>query len=266
MADRVEIVPAGRLASVRGLTIQRGGRTVLDAVDLDIDTGEIVTLIGPNGGGKTTLVRAMLGLVEPDGGQVYRRAALKVGYVPQRLAIDRSMPLTVRRFMTLTRSAGSVEISAALGETGAEHLLHRSVHELSGGEFQRIALARALLCRPDLLVLDEPVQGVDFSGEIALYELIGAIRHRHSCGILLVSHALHLVMRATDRVVCLNGHICCAGGPDAVRRDPQFLRLFGVGGGAPIAIYTHQHDHTHGTGGGGEPVDAGNASDAPPNQ
>jgi zinc transport system ATP-binding protein len=262
MADGGEIEIGNRLAVAHNVSVRRGGRLVLKGVDLEIRAGEIVTLIGPNGGGKSTLVRAMLGLVELDGGEVARRPGLRAGYVPQRLAIDRTMPLSVRRFMTLTRPAAPAEIAAALAETGADHLIGRSIHDLSGGEFQRVALARALLCRPELLVLDEPVQGVDFSGEIALYELIGAIRDRYGCGILLVSHDLHLVMRATDRVVCLNGHICCAGGPDAVRRDPQFLRLFGVGGGAPIAIYTHQHDHTHGTGGGGEPVDPGRS--APP--
>ncbi len=241
------------LVSAEHLTVRRGSRVILDDVGLTIRRGEIVSLIGPNGGGKSTLVKTLLGLLAPDAGTVKRQAGLKIGYVPQRLALDPTLPLPVWRFMTLTRHAGAEAIRAGLAETGVAHLYERQVESLSGGEFQRVALARALLHKPDWLVLDEPVQGVDFAGEADLYRLIGEIRDRYRCGILLVSHDLHVVMAATDHVICLNQHVCCAGRPEAVSRDSAYQRLFGPRG--ELAIYAHHHDHTHGLGGGGEPPD-----------
>jgi zinc transport system ATP-binding protein len=241
------------LVSAEGVTVRRGSRTILDGVSVIVPRGEIVSLIGPNGGGKSTLVKVLLGLLRPSAGTVGRAPDLKVGYVPQRLALDPTLPLPAWRFMTLTQRADKVAILAALSETGVAHLVDRQVESLSGGEFQRVALARALLHRPDLLVLDEPVQGVDFAGEAAIYRLIAEIRDRYRCGILLVSHDLHVVMAATDHVVCLNQHVCCAGRPEAVSRDAEYQRLFGPRG--ELAIYSHHHDHTHGLGGGGEPVD-----------
>jgi len=233
------------LLETRGLGVFRGGRWLVRGVDLSVRPGEIVTLIGPNGSGKSTTVRSALGIVKPDEGAVRRKPALKVGYVPQKLQIDWSMPLTVERLMRLTAPLSRSEIMAALEETGIAHLAGAGVQTLSGGEFQRALLARAIARRPDLLVLDEPVQGVDFSGEVALYELIARFRDKTGCGVLLISHDLHVVMAATDTVICLNGHVCCSGRPEDVAQSADYAQLFGRRGSEALAIYRHHHDHTH---------------------
>ena len=243
MADRNEV--QGPLLSARRLSYALGGRIILDGVDMEVSPHEIVTLIGPNGAGKTTLVRLLLGLATPQSGRIERTPGLAIGYLPQRFAADPTIPLTVARFLTLTRSASSQEISESLTEVGAGHLAGAQLADLSGGEFQRVALARALIGRPGLLVLDEPVQNVDYAGEAELYALIGRIRDRRGCGILLVSHDLHVVMAASDRVICLNHHICCSGVPESVARHPEYLRLFGPEAAEVYAVYPHTHDHVH---------------------
>jgi zinc transport system ATP-binding protein len=184
-----------------------------------------------------------LGVLKPAEGRAVRAPDLKVGYVPQKIAIDWTLPLSVDRFMRLTSRLDDREVSAALERTGVARLRHAEIRTLSGGEFQRVMLARALARRPQLLVLDEPVQGVDFTGEIALYELISGIRNELSCGILLISHDLHVVMAATDQVICLNGHVCCHGSPVAVAQSPEYQRLFGDR--PTLAVYRHEHDHSH---------------------
>jgi zinc transport system ATP-binding protein len=229
----------------RGVSLKLGNRAILDSVDIDVMPGEIVTLIGPNGAGKSSLVRVLLGLQAVTGGRVVRRNGLRVGYVPQRFPLIPNVPLDVKRLLSLTLRPAPVDIEAALTETGIAHLKNATVASLSGGELQRALLARALLRRPELLVLDEPVQAVDFIGETKLYELISEIRRRHGCGILMVSHDLHMVMAESDRVICLNGHICCEGGPETVRRDPEFVKLFGPQAARVIAAYSHHHDHDH---------------------
>jgi len=236
--------PAALIAA-SGLGVARGGRWLVRGVDLAIRPREIVTLIGPNGSGKSTTVKALLGILPVSAGRVTRREGLTIGYVPQRLAVDWTMPLTVRRLMTLTGRHPAPAVAAALDEVGIAQLAGAPVQQLSGGEFQRALLARALIRRPDLLVLDEPVQGVDFAGEIALYELIHGIRERLGCGILMISHDLHIVMGKTDTVVCLNGHVCCSGSPQAVTESPEYRALFGSQAAAALAIYRHHHDHVH---------------------
>ena len=237
------------LLALEGLGIRRGApgreRWLIQNVDLSVGRGEIVTLIGPNGAGKSTLVRAAVGILRPDRGQVIRAPGLRIGYVPQRLSVDRTLPLTVRRFMTLTEGHPPAEIDQALGEVGIAHLAGQELQTLSGGEFQRALIARALVRQPHLLVLDEPVQGVDFAGEIALYDLIRKIRDRLNCGVLLISHDLHIVMAATDTVVCLNHHVCCSGTPHAVAESPAYRQLFGTRAAQALAVYQHHHDHTH---------------------
>jgi len=233
------------LIEARGLGVARGGHWLVRGVDLAIRPREIVTLIGPNGSGKSTTVKALLGILPVSAGKVTRREGLTIGYVPQRLAVDWTMPLTVRRLMTLTGRHPAPAIAAALDEVGIAQLAQAPVQQLSGGEFQRALLARALIRRPDLLVLDEPVQGVDFAGEIALYELIHGIRERLGCGILMISHDLHIVMGKTDTVICLNGHVCCSGSPQAVTESPEYRALFGSQAAAALAIYRHHHDHVH---------------------
>jgi len=230
----------------RELTLEAQGQPVLDRVGIEVRRGEIVTLIGPNGAGKTTLVRVLLGLQRPDSGMVNKGPGVRVGYVPQRFALDPVLPLTVDRFLGLARRSPPAEKEAVLEEVGAPGLLGRSMHALSGGEMQRVLLSSALLRDPSLLVLDEPVQGVDYSGQAELYGLIARIRDRRGCGILLISHDLHLVMAATDQVVCLNRHVCCSGLPEAVSRHPEYVALFGRSTASELAIYSHRHDHRHG--------------------
>ncbi|MEO1143372.1 MAG: ATP-binding cassette domain-containing protein [Pseudomonadota bacterium] len=212
---------------------------------MTVEPGEIVTLIGPNGSGKSTTAKMALGVVRPDEGTASKRDELRVGYVPQKLLVDWTLPLTVNRFMRLTGQIKEAEAKAAMSATNTLHLSQAEVRTLSGGEFQRVMLARAMATKPDLLVLDEPVQGVDFNGEIALYELIKKIRDDLNCGILLISHDLHVVMAATDRVICLNGHVCCSGTPTTVASSQEYKALFGARATSGLAIYEHSHDHEH---------------------
>lgn len=242
---------------IRGvdLTVTKGGKPIIDRVNLVVNAGEIVTLVGPNGAGKSTLIRALLRLTECDTGRIERKPGLTVGYVPQFLEIDPTFPLDVCRFLLLGAPGARTKIQAALEEVGVASAVNTPMQGLSGGEMRRVLLARALLRDPDLLVLDEPTAGVDFGGQAELYEIIRTIRDRRRCGILLVSHNLHLVMAATDRVLCLNHHVCCEGKPDVVTRNPAYLTLFGSEAVASaMAVYTHQHDHHHDL--TGAPVDA----------
>jgi zinc transport system ATP-binding protein len=233
------------LVSLSNVGIRRNGRWLVRGIDFSVSRGEIVTLIGPNGSGKSTSAKTAIGILKPDEGRVERVAGLKVGYVPQKLSIDWTLPLTVRRLMTLTGPLPGHELTAALESVGIAHLADAEVQHLSGGEFQRALLARAVARKPDLLVLDEPVQGVDFSGEIALYDLIKSIRNSSGCGILLISHDLHVVMAATDTVICLNGHVCCRGTPQTVSQSREYVQLFGTRAAQSLAVYSHNHDHTH---------------------
>lgn len=226
------------------ITVRRGGRDILQNASLRLDAGKIVTLIGPNGAGKTTLVRSVLGLIRPDSGEIRRQPDLRIGYMPQKLHLDNSLPLTVRRFLALGGKP-RLQLEEVLSLTGISELQEAGMQALSGGETQRVLLARALLRDPQLLVLDEPVQGVDVTGQTRLYGLINTIRKQRNCAVLLVSHDLHLVMATTDTVICLNRHICCHGHPDTVTADPAYLALFGKSHQPAMALYTHRHDHHH---------------------
>ncbi len=201
--------------------------------------------MGPNGAGKSTLVRVLLGLVTPDAGRVERAPGLVIGYVPQRLALERTIPLTVAHFLTLGTRCNRERLAATLNDVSAGHLAGRQVHALSGGELQRVALARALLREPQLIVLDEPATGFDYKGEVELYELIERLRATRGLAVLMVSHDLHVVMAKSDRVLCINGHICCSGQPSVVAHDPAYRALFGDQGARAVAIYSHHHDHSH---------------------
>ena len=247
MENSLAIAPGRtRLVELTNAGINVGGRWLVRGVDLTIDRGEIVTLVGPNGSGKSTTAKMVLGILSPDEGALARTKDIKVAYVPQKIDIDWTLPLTVRRFVDLTGRLDDEEAKEALSATGVWHLAGEEIRHLSGGELQRVLLARAIGRKPDLLVLDEPVQGVDVNGEIALYELIGKIRHQLACGILLISHDLHIVMAATDKVICLNGHVCCSGSPVSVSESPQYRELFGARASTPtLAVYQHDHDHTH---------------------
>jgi len=225
-----------------GLKINQ--RQILDDINLSIKAGEIVTLIGPNGSGKTTLVKVLLGLVESDKGCLQKKEKLVIGYMPQKLHIDAVLPMSVKRFLRMGIKVDDGEIDKMSRKLGVETLLDQALQSVSGGEFQRVLLTRALLRKPDLLVLDEPAQGVDINGQQQLYQLISNIRDEYGCGVLMISHDLHLVMEATDQVLCLNTHICCSGRPEAVSQHPEYLRLFGSSLDG-MAVYTHHHNHSH---------------------
>ncbi|HVZ90809.1 MAG TPA: metal ABC transporter ATP-binding protein [Rhizomicrobium sp.] len=231
------------LISATDLSLTAGGTAILSSVSLSVRAGEIVTVIGPNGSGKTSLLRALMGLVPVDAGEIARKPGLKIGYVPQHFARDRSIPMTVGGFVQLFATAGAAR--AALDRVGASGLERRQISSLSGGELARALLARAIAGQPELLVLDEPLAGVDIAGEAALYRLIAEIRDEIGCGVLLVSHDLHVVMAQADRVVCLNGHVCCEGKADKVVSDPAFAALFGSRIAGELALYVHRHDHSH---------------------
>ena len=233
------------LIQATGLGFRDGRQVILDDVDLAIGDSEIVTVVGPNGSGKTTLLRLLIGAIEPSSGAIQRRAALRIGYAPQRLTLDRTFPLTVDRFLSLGGAANASGQKEALASVHLPAREKAQMIDLSGGELQRVLLARALLRRPHLLVLDEPTQGLDQPGEAAFYRLIEQVRDETSCAILMVSHDLHVVMSASDRVVCLNGHICCQGTPTLVRDHPEYQKLFGQGTDGALALYRHEHDHHH---------------------
>ncbi len=233
------------LVELENAGIFRDGKWLVRGVSFSVKKGEIVTLVGPNGSGKSTSAKLALGILKPDEGTVLQRGNLCISYVPQKLVIDQTLPLSVERFMSLTITLKPEALDQALQMTGVAHLAKSQIQTLSGGEFQRVLLARAIARKPELLVLDEPVQGVDFNGEIALYELIVKIRDQLDCGIIMISHDLHVVMAATDSVICLNGHVCCRGTPKNVAESAEYRALFGERATSMLALYEHQHDHTH---------------------
>ncbi len=233
------------LVSVKGLSVQAGAREILKHVDFDIEPGEIVTIVGPNGSGKTTLLRAIIGALSLSAGKIVKAPQLSIGYVPQRLHIDATLPMTVARFMSMPRAISRSECNAALQEAGVPDLSNRQMSELSGGQSQRVMLARALIGQPDLLILDEPTQGLDQPGSAGFYQQIEHVRHTIGCAVLMVSHELHVVMSASDRVICLNGHVCCHGTPEVVASAPEYRALFGTGTLGTLALYRHHHDHDH---------------------
>jgi len=233
------------LISMQNAGVKRDARWAVRGLDFSIARGEIVTIVGPNGAGKSTAAKLAVGALSPDEGRVTRHTGLRVGYVPQKLFIDPALPLRVNRLMQLTSPVAAADCMRALDAVGITHLSHAYVQDLSGGEFQRALLARAILRQPDLLVLDEPVQGVDFASEVMLYDLIKDIRDSSGCGVLMISHDLHIVMADTDTVLCLNGHICCSGSPDTVVTNPEYVKLFGGHAADRLAVYQHDHDHIH---------------------
>ena len=236
------------LLKVENASFSKNNKWLVKGVSLEVKQGEIVTLIGPNGSGKSTTAKIALGIHKDIEGKV-KKFTSKIGYVPQKISIDWTLPIRVIDFMSLIEKPTDEQINTALNLTSVKHLRNKNLSDLSGGEFQRVLIARAIAKQPDLLVLDEPVQGVDFKGEIALYELIKKISEELNCGILLISHDLHVVMSATDFVVCLNGHVCCSGTPQVVAKNNEYQELFGDRASSILSLYEHKHDHTHSTDG-----------------
>ena len=233
------------LIQLNNCGILRNHKWLVKGVSLTVDRGQIVTLIGPNGSGKSTTAKMALGIIKPDEGDNTIKENLKISYVPQKLEIDWSLPLRVIDFMNLIENYEHSIVNEMLTITGIQHLQNEDVRNLSGGEFQRLLMARAIAKKPDFLVLDEPVQGVDYAGEIALYQIIQDIRKNFNCGILLISHNLHVVMSQTNHVICLNGHICCSGEPKSIVKNPEYIKLFGENMDPTLAFYKHEHDHHH---------------------
>lgn len=233
------------LVTAKNITVRHGARDALQNVSFDIDAGEIVTIVGPNGSGKTTLLRAVVGTAQLSSGTITHAKHLRVGYVPQRLQLDSSLPMTVTRFLSLSRAGSQAQLTEVMQLLQIEHVKDRQMHALSGGQFQRVLLARALLSKPNLLILDEATQGLDQQGAAEFYRLIDDIRKKSDCAVLMVSHELHVVMATSDRVLCLNGHICCQGAPEQVANAPEYQKLFGTGTKGALALYRHEHDHSH---------------------
>lgn len=236
---------ADTLLQVCNVNKSFGGRQILQNIDLLVSRGKILTLIGPNGAGKTTLVRIVLGLMQADAGTIVKAPSLSIGYMPQKLLIDSTMPITVSGFLRLAQATTAKSIIEKLDLLQVGHIREHQLRAISGGELQRVLLARALLRQPQLLILDEPAQGVDVGGQAELYQLISQISSKQNCGVLMISHDLHLVMSATDEVVCLNHHICCHGKPEQVSNDPAYHTLFGNTAAKNLAVYTHRHNHSH---------------------
>ncbi|MBL6849408.1 MAG: ATP-binding cassette domain-containing protein [Planktomarina temperata] len=233
------------LIAAEKISVSYGANTVLRDVSLTVEPGEIVTIVGPNGSGKTTLLRLLIGAASPSSGRVTHKQGLRIGYVPQKLHIDPTLPITVERFLHLPGGTTRDACTAALERAGVPGLSQRQMSALSGGQFQRVLLARALINKPDLLLLDEATQGLDQPGSAAFYLQIEEVRQKTGCAILMISHELHVVMAASDRVICLNGHVCCEGTPELVSAAPEYRALFGTGTGGALALYRHEHDHTH---------------------
>ncbi len=233
------------LIQVEDLSVRYGARTALSRVSLRVEPSEIVTIVGPNGSGKTSLLRAIIGAIKPFQGRVVQASSLKIGYVPQKLHIDETLPITVSRFLKLPGGVTAADNDYALTQAGVPELTKAQLSQLSGGQFQRVLLARALIAKPDLLLLDEATQGLDQRGSASFYQQIETVRQTTGCAVLMISHELHVVMSASDRVICLNGHVCCEGTPAVVASAPEYRALFGTGTGGALALYRHEHDHGH---------------------
>lgn len=234
-----------KLLSTNSISVKYGSNIVLRDVSLSIEEGEIITIVGPNGSGKTSLVKTIIGAMSPFQGSVSLKENLRIGYIPQRINIDQTLPMTVQRFLNLTHKISKNECLSVLRTAGVPDLLQNQMSNLSGGQFQKVLLARALQGSPDILILDEASQGLDQAGSAAFYKQIESVRNEQGCAILMISHELHVVMSASDKVICMNGHICCSGEPEAVANMPEYHGLFGAGTEGTLALYRHNHDHSH---------------------
>ena len=233
------------LIQASNINVSRQGNKILENVSVVVGDHDFLTVIGPNGAGKSMLLKCLMGFYAPDIGEIRKMNGLRVGYVPQNFAPEHTMPISVRRFLTLRRKTEKTAIEEVAQETGILKILDQALFELSGGEQQRVLLARSLLDNPHLLVLDEPAQNLDISGQLGFYRLVEKIYEERKVSVLMVSHDLHLVMASTKEVICLFHHVCCSGEPQIVAKDPEFVSLFGNDMATMMAAYQHSHDHAH---------------------
>ncbi|OOF55717.1 zinc ABC transporter ATP-binding protein ZnuC [Rodentibacter genomosp. 2] len=241
----IQCDPSSPLIELKNINVVFEQKTALQNINLNIYPHSIITIVGPNGGGKSTLLKTLLKLQQPTSGEVIYSKNVRIGYVPQKIYLDHNLPLTVERFLALKKGAKTQEISTALEQLSITHLRKNNMQKLSGGEMQRVLLARAILNKPNLLVLDEPTQGVDITGQAELYQLIHQTQQQLNCAVLMVSHDLHIVMADSKEVICINQHICCAGTPETLSNDPTFIRLWGNRLSQNVGFYTHRHNHHH---------------------
>jgi zinc transport system ATP-binding protein len=230
------------LASLKNTSLKLNDQQILKDINLELKQGEITTLIGPNGGGKTSIARILLQILHPSSGKVFIKKNIKIGYVPQKLEIEKTIPLRVIDFLGLDIKIPEMTM---IKKIGIENILEKSIHQISGGQMQKTLLARALINNPEILVLDEPTSNMDISAQAEFYDLIEEIRKKQHCAILLISHDLHIVMQKTNQVICINHHICCSGSPESINEHPEYLLLFGKNKASNIAIYPHNHNHKH---------------------
>jgi len=233
------------LISAKNVSVLKHQKSILDNIDIQINKNDFITIIGPNGAGKTMLLKCLMGFYKPTSGRIERKEKLKIGYMPQSISIINTMPITVKDFITVRKEYDDISLNKVITEVSIGEIINKQLSVLSGGEMQRVLLARSLLNNPDLLILDEPAQNLDISGQLNFYKLIQEIYSKRNISILMVSHDLHLVMVSTKKVLCLYKHICCSGAPQQIAKDPEFLSMFGKDMANMMSIYQHSHDHNH---------------------
>ena len=227
------------LISATNVSVLKNQKSILKNIDIKINKNDFITIIGPNGAGKTMLLKCLMGFYKPNFGEIQKKDKLKIGYMPQSINIINTMPMMVKNFITVRKKYDDISFKQVISEVDISQLVNKQLSVLSGGEMQRVLLARSLLNNPDLLVLDEPAQNLDISGQLSFYKLIQEIYFKRNISILMVSHDLHLVMVSTKKVLCLSNHICCSGKPQQVAKDPEFISMFGKDMANMMAVYQH---------------------------
>lgn len=233
------------LIHVDKISLSRHGKSILDQVSFELKAGEFITLIGPNGAGKSSLIKVLLGLIKADTGSVTKSSNIRLGYTPQKFIPNEFIPISVLDFLQLNQKVDTNFLQETAQLTSIESILNHELSSLSGGEMQRVLLARALLAKPNVLILDEPAQNLDVNGQVHLYKLIQDIHQKQGCAVLMVSHDLHRVMKESTQVLCLYHHICCMGQPESILKDSQFNDLFADQMDELMATYEHHHNHCH---------------------
>ena len=235
------------LLDVKKIFLEIDSKYILEDISFQVNSNQIITIIGPNGSGKTSLIKIIIGLINQTSGEVVKKNGLKIGYVPQKFVYNKNLPMSVARFVDYQNNSylNDQNISFIESLIDINKLFNKQVSSLSGGELQKVLLFRALLSFPDILILDEPTQGVDIQGQLNFYSILSKLRDKFNLSILIVSHDLHFVMKNTDIVICLNNHICCIGKPEEISQNEHFNKIFGENISNIISLYQHKHNHTH---------------------